>query len=165
MKHFCEQCSKEFKPTRGKQRFCSRTCAALASRGSKHPRGGHTRKKDGYHVIQVDGKNMLEHRHIMEQHIGRKLERKEVVHHIDGNPSNNMIANLLLIINQSEHIKSHCVHYRDDTHKQCTCCKEIKLRSEFSTNGNTHANQDPNYSICKSCRSKKGRDDRLRNVR
>jgi hypothetical protein len=50
------------------------------------------------------GTYILEHRLVMEQHIGRFLEPTEVVHHIDENPSNNDIANLRLYSSQSEHI-------------------------------------------------------------
>lgn len=37
-----------------------------------------------------------EHRLIMERHIGRRLRDNEVVHHIDLDPTNNEITNLLL---------------------------------------------------------------------
>lgn len=39
-------------------------------------------------------KTVLVHREIMEQHLGRKLGPDEVVHHIDHNPSNNVLSNL-----------------------------------------------------------------------
>jgi hypothetical protein len=50
-------------------------------------------------------KYALEHRVAIEQHIGRYLSPVEVVHHIDGNPSNNAIENLRLYANQAEHIR------------------------------------------------------------
>lgn len=34
------------------------------------------------------------HRYLMEQHLGRKLSRNEIVHHIDGDRNNNEISNL-----------------------------------------------------------------------
>jgi len=43
----------------------------------------------------------------MECKIGRYLTEDEVVHHVDGNKSNNKISNLILFKNQSEHIKHH----------------------------------------------------------
>ena len=46
-----------------------------------------------------------EARKFMEQKIGRRLIEGEVVHHIDGNPSNNCEGNLELCKNQSEHLK------------------------------------------------------------
>lgn len=47
-----------------------------------------------------------EHRVLMELHLGRKLVKGEIVHHIDGNKHNNDLSNLKLMT-QSEHIKSH----------------------------------------------------------
>lgn len=52
----------------------------------------------------VNGKQVREHRFVMEQHIGRKLESWEHVHHIDGNHLNNDINNLQVLSN-SEHQK------------------------------------------------------------
>lgn len=43
----------------------------------------------------------------MEEHLGRKLTSIEVVHHIDGDKSNNDIKNLKLFPNKSEHTKYH----------------------------------------------------------
>ena len=40
----------------------------------------------------------------MEQHLGRKLSNKEIIHHIDGNPQNNVIDNFQ-ITSKTEHIK------------------------------------------------------------
>jgi len=47
-----------------------------------------------------------EHRYLMEKHIGRKLEKAEIVHHIDGDKLNNDISNLK-IMNRSSHQKLH----------------------------------------------------------
>jgi hypothetical protein len=80
--------------------------------GTANPawRGGRKVRRDGYILIRAPkghsqvGTYILEHRLVMEQHIGRFLEPTEVVHHIDENPSNNDIANLRLYSSQSEHI-------------------------------------------------------------
>lgn len=57
--------------------------------------------KRGYRWLYVNenGKKRArrEHRVIVEQSIGRRLEPWEVVHHKDGNPSNNAIENLEVI--------------------------------------------------------------------
>lgn len=48
-----------------------------------------------------------EHRLVMERHLGRYLHPEEVVHHIDGNPQNNLIENLMLFPNAQSHINYH----------------------------------------------------------
>ena len=63
------------------------------------PRGFGTLAPTGYIYIKINGKRFFEHRLIMEKHIGRKLCRRETVHHRDGNRSNNKISNLQLKIN------------------------------------------------------------------
>lgn len=60
-----------------------------------------------YKLILSEGKLVLEHRYLMEKIIGRKLNKGEIVHHIDGNPKNNNLNNLKLFKNNSEHIKFH----------------------------------------------------------
>lgn len=50
---------------------------------------------------------VYEHRIIMEESIGRLLTDKEVVHHIDLDPTNNNIDNLILLDNSSEHASIH----------------------------------------------------------
>lgn len=44
-----------------------------------------------------NGKKQPIHRHIMEEHIGRKLEHNEHVYHVDGDPSNDSLDNLIVI--------------------------------------------------------------------
>lgn len=62
---------------------------------------------NGYVRISV-GKNCgrLQHVVIMEQHIGRKLSKNEVVHHINGVKTDNRIENLKLMTN-TEHSSLH----------------------------------------------------------
>jgi len=68
---------------------------------------GWTLKPSGYIEITM-GPNKHRHQHtvIMERHIGRKLNSDEVVHHIDGNKTNNSIANLQLMT-ASKHASHH----------------------------------------------------------
>lgn len=58
---------------------------------------------DGYEVIRVKGKPVRYHRYLMEKKLGRKLTKKEIVHHIDGDKLNNDIDNLFLCEDVTEH--------------------------------------------------------------
>lgn len=62
--------------------------------------------KSPYRKLKVKGKNIDEHRYIMETHLGRKLERHEVVHHINGNKRDNRIENLV-VMTKAEHSRLH----------------------------------------------------------
>jgi hypothetical protein len=59
----------------------------------------------GYRIISRKGKSLLyEHRVVAEEMLGRPLEHDEVVHHIDGNRSNNSPDNLV-VMKRKEHDK------------------------------------------------------------
>ena len=70
------------------------------SRGFGHTSQGYVRYTRG------DMKDKLVHIHIMEKHIGRKLNKFECVHHIDGNKTNNDLSNLVLMT-KNEHSSLH----------------------------------------------------------
>ena len=59
-----------------------------------------------YRCIRVAGKKIDEHRHIMEEKLGRKLLPTEIVHHIDGNKLNNDPSNLMLM-SRAAHARLH----------------------------------------------------------
>lgn len=50
-----------------------------------------------YKAIKVNGVKHDEHRYLMEQFIGRKLSRNEVVHHINGDKRDNRLENLVIM--------------------------------------------------------------------
>jgi hypothetical protein len=79
---------------------------------NSHWKGGIHYRKDGYILINMGPRSRtyhgarykLQHRIVMEEKLGRPLLRSEIVHHIDGNTSNNNPDNLQ-IMTQSEHAK------------------------------------------------------------
>lgn len=77
-------------------------------RGGVHLHEGYITVYCPNHPNTMHGKCVYEHQLVMEKHIGRYLKKGEVVHHIDGNKSNNDINNLLLLTN-SDHAKLHAI--------------------------------------------------------
>jgi hypothetical protein len=58
----------------------------------------------GHHLADRQG-YVREHRLVMEEKLGRRLERGEVVHHIDGDTGNNDPANLEVFAGNGHHLK------------------------------------------------------------
>lgn len=103
----CEVCGTSFSYRQSSVtgKYCSRPCADKRRPGP--PRHKKCTYYKGYRVIySSDGRRILEHRWVMEQHIGRRLTSKEHIHHIDGDRSNNNIGNLE-ILTRSQHFKKH----------------------------------------------------------
>lgn len=70
-------------------------------------------------LISRGGKKVLAHRWIMEQHLGRKLLPTEQVHHINENPLDNRLENLV-VMDGKAHQKMHKQIYPDT--KTCVQC-------------------------------------------
>ncbi len=107
----CENCGKTFEtvPSRINEggRFCNRECSNKFQVGDNHPcyTGGFMDER-GYWFIRVNGKPVAEHRHVMEQHLGRELTSDEIIHHINFIRDDNDIKNLQLVT-RSEHTSLH----------------------------------------------------------
>ena len=86
----CTGCGKEFPKHRSRYRGVRQFCSFACKRAHKFPG---SLNGDRYRTIAVDGRRVLEHRFVVERHLGRKLTRSEVVHHIDGDRTNNAIEN------------------------------------------------------------------------
>jgi hypothetical protein len=77
--------------------FCNQTCFHRFSQGANHS-CAETNKTStqGYKVVGFGKNRHPEHRVIAEKVLGRTLKRNEVVHHIDGDKTNNKNSNLLI---------------------------------------------------------------------
>lgn len=78
--------------------------------GKYLPSGGRTVDKNGYVLVKADGHPHAnnsgycrEHRLVMEKVLGRYLRPEEVVHHVNGDTSDNRIDNLQLYENNAAH--------------------------------------------------------------
>lgn len=100
----CDVCGKKFwcRPSENIEsgnhyrKHCSRGC--FKQRPLKKERvNGNFISYDGYIVLFKNGKQIKEHRWIMEQKLGRKLLSSEIVHHINGNKLDNRIENLQIV--------------------------------------------------------------------
>jgi hypothetical protein len=111
----CLHCNAEFYVPQYRSntaKYCSRKCSALdkpelaekARKESPIIKRSLALREQGceartYKTIYVKGVQVREHRWIMEQSLGRKLESWEHVHHVDGNHLNNDIQNLEVLSN------------------------------------------------------------------
>lgn len=101
----CQRCGDSFTVTqssyeRGEGKYCDRECYLKADKSGSNNgnwKGGRFVRDDGYVAIRVGDEYKLEHRHVMEQKIGRELVTAEHVHHKDGDKSNNDPSNLEIL--------------------------------------------------------------------
>ena len=106
MTKVCEHCGQEYAKPRKlaywqfeESKYCSRRCAGLGT----NPRTPNDQFKSRYRqVMTPDGRHLLEHRWVIEQHLGRRLERWEHVHHINHDRLDNRVENLE-VVTSGEH--------------------------------------------------------------
>lgn len=125
----------------------------------RNPKGYGWIESTGYRRIQVNYRKTSVHRVIIEQQIGRRLDRTEQVHHKNGDKLDNRLENLLLI-SQSDHLKMHKTKYPiiDGIKKKCGNCFEILPLSSF----NKRKSDLGLTTICKECNKIKCREYKLR---
>lgn len=111
----CKNCGNKYEAGSAKKRrglICSRKCYDewIHVHGRTHRAPvGHVKEvaSTGRKFVKIgEGKYRLEHRVVIENHIGRRLKSSEVVHHKNGKPADNRIENLL-VVSQSAHMKLH----------------------------------------------------------
>ena len=94
-----------------KERYESGFHSALWKGGIKHRKDGYIAIWNPKHPYAKDG-YVMEHRLVMEKHIGRYLTEEEIVHHKNGIRNDNKIENLELFSNCSEHQRYHALNTR-----------------------------------------------------
>ena len=95
----------------------------------KDAKGYRTIHVDGYYWLNKNGKRILEHRYIMEKHLGRKLESNKYIHHINEDKTDNRLCNLKLTTNV-EHMKHHPKE-RPTIELICPTCKNKFIRRKY----------------------------------
>ena len=90
-----------------------------------------------YRKARFDGFPKDVHRHLMEEKLGRKLNKSEVVHHKDGNCLNNDINNLELLT-RSEHARLH--EHAGDYNARHSGEARAKLRKSMANYWKDHVN-------------------------
>lgn len=101
----CKYCNGQFYCIQSrikKAHFCSISCGLSGANNQKY-KGG-TINPNGYRLIRVNGKQVREHRYLMEANLKRKLDTNEEIHHINGNKLDNRIENLQ-VLTKSDHSK------------------------------------------------------------
>lgn len=73
-----------------------------------------------YAYMRAGGELVYVHRHVMEQHLGRKLDTSEHVHHRNGNKRDNRLENLE-VISAADHARLHGRTWRENLWADRTC--------------------------------------------
>jgi hypothetical protein len=114
MEIWCEECGKPFIRSvcdiKDTGNYCSYACL-----GKRNFKTGERKNKAGYVMIyspnhpMKKGSYVMEHRLVMEKHLGRYLKPEELVHHKNGKKDDNRIENLE-IMSWEDHTRTELVN-------------------------------------------------------
>lgn len=102
-------------------------------------------QKDGRKMVyDKDKKQVVPYaRYLMEQHLGRKLNKDEEVHHKDHDKTNDVIENLE-VVNSTKHRRHHNPLKYKDTTEQCYICgKKFTFTAKQHRNKYQERNRKP----------------------
>ena len=147
MEAVCGRCGARFRTypsaiKRGEGKHCSRACSnpARGRAGSANHNwaGGRYQLGSGYVAINTGiGTYALEHRAVMEGHLGRPLRPDEHVHHRNGIKSDNRLENLE-ILSVADHARRHAPGRRESRWIEIPCtgcgCALTRLASQVRRN-------------------------------
>lgn len=138
----CKVCQKLFKtyPSKisgGKGKYCSKECAHTITNKILESNGIKTRIQPVIGLDNFRGGNwangykyergkIRQHRKIAEEILGRKLGRKEVVHHIDENKQNNNLDNLVHFRKTNAHTRLHLFIKRHNLDGKLFSCLSLR---------------------------------------
>lgn len=114
----CEVCGQTFmvKKRSVVQRFCSKRCKGQTMTIKEPTR---SLNDQGYVRLHLpDGRRVLEHRYLMEQHLGRPLLPTEYVHHVNEQTDDNRLGNLR-VMTPAEHTALHHAPLQWSRHSLC----------------------------------------------
>lgn len=122
----------------------------------KAPNGsGYINKKNGYRYIFINKRKIGEHQHVMEQFIGRRLEKGEIVHHKNKNRLDNRIENLE-VMKIGDHLEMHNTkHPEKENYKICSKCLIKRHINNFPKHKYTRSGYRSECRYCKNIRQKK----------
>ena len=91
----------------------------------------------GYKILTISGRQIYEHRYVMEKHLNRKLNPKEIIHHINGNGLDNRIENLI-VESQSKHASDHNKIRYAHLRQPCEQCDKVYKQSSWQKKRSKH---------------------------
>ncbi len=111
----CKICNKLFVPCRTDipGLYCSHKCHGIDKQKPFINRNGYRYIHKPDHPYCTKQGYVAEHRIIMEKHIGRILEPKEIIHHINHQKNYNPIENLILYKTRGKHTMNEHVKWEN----------------------------------------------------